>query len=482
MNDVRLQNYIDGVLQPPLSGEYMEGFQPATGHVYSNVPASSGDDVNAAVAAAAKAAPGWAATPAGERSRILRAISEGILAQLTELAEAESRDSGKPVSLAMEVDIPRAAANFGFFADAITQFSSESYFSEEVGLSYTLRQPIGVVACISPWNLPLYLFTWKIAPALAAGNAVVAKPSEITPATAYYLSQICIDARLPPGVLNIVHGTGPDVGSAIVDHPTVKAISFTGGTVTGEAISRQAAPKFKKLSLELGGKNPVMIFADADFEEMMETTVRSSFRNQGEICLCGSRIYVERPIYEKFKEEFVARTSKLVVGDPTDPDTDLGAIVSQQHLEKILSYVDLARSEGGEVLTGGNQITLGGDLADGWFMEPTVVESLPIDCRTNQEEVFGPFVTIQPFDKEDEVVQLANGTPYGLAAVVWTTDLNRAHRVASTLDSGIVWINCWMARDLRTPFGGNKQSGVGREGGVEALRFFTQTKSVTVSM
>jgi aminomuconate-semialdehyde/2-hydroxymuconate-6-semialdehyde dehydrogenase len=339
-----------------------------------------------------------------------------------------------------------------------------------------------VVGCISPWNLPLYLFTWKIAPALAAGNCVVAKPSEITPMTAYLLSKICIEAGLPKGVLNIVHGLGQKVGDAITVHKDIKAISFTGGTQTGATIAAKAAPMFKKLSLELGGKNPNIIFADCDFEKALNTTVMSSFANQGQICLCGSRIFIERPLYEKFKTAFVERVKQLKVSFPDDPQANLGAVVSESHMNKVLSYVELARQEGGTVLCGGHRFNLEGEHQNGYYIAPTVIEGLSHSCRTNQEEIFGPVVTIMPFDSEEEVLMMANSVEYGLAATVWTENLTRAHRVAHILESGIVWINCWLLRDLRTPFGGVKSSGVGREGGFEALRFFTEAKNVCVKL
>jgi aminomuconate-semialdehyde/2-hydroxymuconate-6-semialdehyde dehydrogenase len=340
---------------------------------------------------------------------------------------------------------------------------------------------LGVVGCISPWNLPLYLFTWKIAPALAAGNTVVAKPSEVTPQTAYLLTKLCQEAGMPAGVLNIIHGLGGEVGQAIVEHPGIKAISFTGGTATGRSIAATAAPLFKKLSLELGGKNPNIIFADADFEEALKTSVRSSFANQGQICLCGSRIFIERPLYERFRDAFVARVKALTVGPPHLETSKIGALVSLPHLEKVMSYIHLAQEEGGTVLAGGRRVFPEG-FSEGYYLEPTVIEGLAFNCRTNQEEIFGPVVTLQPFDTEEEVLMMANSTPYGLAATVWTTHLQRAHRVAEQLDSGIVWINCWLLRDLRTPFGGMKQSGVGREGGFEALHFFTEAKNVCVKL
>jgi aminomuconate-semialdehyde/2-hydroxymuconate-6-semialdehyde dehydrogenase len=407
-------------------------------------------------------------------------ISKGIEARIAEFVAAESRDNGKPVSLAAHVDIPRAVSNFHFFATAIEHFASESHNMVGEGINYTLRKPIGIVGCISPWNLPLYLFSWKIAPALAAGNCVIAKPSEVTPYTAYLLGQVCKDAGMPDGVLNILHGLGGSVGDAMVKHPKIKAISFTGGTKTGEYIARTAAPMFKKLSLELGGKNPNIIFADCDFDEMLSTTLRSSFANQGQICLCGSRIFVERPIYEKFKTAFVEKVSKTVVSFPQDPAARMGALVSKPHMEKVLSYVELAKEEGGTVLTGGERVILDAPYHEGYYVRPTVIEGLAYDCRTNQEEIFGPVVTIMPFDTEDEVLMMANSTEYGLAATLWTSDLKRAHRMADQIESGIVWVNAWLVRDLRTPFGGVKSSGVGREGGWEALRFFTEPKNVFI--
>jgi aminomuconate-semialdehyde/2-hydroxymuconate-6-semialdehyde dehydrogenase len=407
-------------------------------------------------------------------------VSKGIEARMEEFVAAESRDNGKPVSLAAHVDIPRAVSNFHFFATAIEHYASESHNMIGEGINYTLRKPIGIVGCISPWNLPLYLFSWKIAPALAAGNCVVAKPSEITPYTAYLLGQVCKDAGMPDGVLNILHGLGGSVGDAIVKHPKIKAISFTGGTKTGEYIARTAAPMFKKLSLELGGKNPNIIFADCDFDEMLSTTMRSSFANQGQICLCGSRIFIERSIYDKFKTAFVDKVSKTVVSFPQDPAARMGALVSKPHMEKVLSYVELAKQEGGTVLTGGERVILDAPYNEGFYVRPTVIDGLAYDCRTNQEEIFGPVVTITPSDTEDEVLMMANSTEYGLSATLWTSDLKRAHRMADQIQSGIVWVNAWLVRDLRTPFGGVKSSGVGREGGWEALRFFTEPKNVFI--
>jgi aminomuconate-semialdehyde/2-hydroxymuconate-6-semialdehyde dehydrogenase len=477
---LKIENYIGGEFVEPASGEYLDNFDPSTGQVYSQAPDSDDRDVHLAVEAAKVGFPAWSATPPETRFEVLMRLVSLIERDLEVLAQAESVDNGKPVTLARTVDIPRAVANFRFYATAAMHTANESHDTTGQAINYTLRQPIGVVGCISPWNLPLYLFTWKIAPAIAAGCAVVAKPSEVTPMTAFLLSNLCLEAGLPPGVLNIVHGVGPKVGAAIVAHKDVKAISFTGGTKTGEEIARVAAPMFKKLSLELGGKNPNIIFADCDYEQMLATTVRSSFSNQGEICLCGSRIFVERPMYEQFKSDFVSRVTALKVGDPLDDTTDVGAIVSKPHFDKIISYIDLAQKEGGMILAGGKQVHLDGRCADGWFIEPTIIEGLSHDCRTNQEEIFGPVVTIMPFDTEAEVLGYANSVRYGLSATVWTENLSRAHRVAAKLESGIVWINCWLLRDLRTPFGGVKDSGMGREGGFEALRFFTEEKNVCI--
>ncbi|MCB0774214.1 MAG: aldehyde dehydrogenase [Flavobacteriales bacterium] len=473
-------NYINGRLRPARSGAWLDDHAPAEGRVFARIADSGPEDVEDAVQAAQEALPHWIALGRLGRHDALMRVAALVERDLEEFARAESRDNGKPVGLAREVDIPRAIANLRFFATAILHQASDAHVTDDQALNWTDHEPVGVVGCISPWNLPLYLFTWKVAPALAAGCTVVGKPSEITPLTTHLLAQRCIEAGFPPGVLNIVQGTGPKVGASITAHPAIKAISFTGGTATGARIAATAAPMFKKLSLELGGKNPVLVFADCDFDEMVRETVRSSFSNQGQICLCGSRILVERPLYARFRDAFVERVKALRVGDPADPATDIGAVVSAAHLEKVLGHIALAKQEGGQVLCGGDQVRLGGELAAGWYVAPTVIEGLGLECRTNQEEIFGPVVTIQPFDTEEEAVQMANGTRYGLASVVWTTNGPRMHRVARRLHSGIVWVNCWMLRDLRTPFGGMKQSGVGREGGMEALRFFTEARNVCI--
>ncbi len=476
----QLKNYINGELVEPVSKKYLDNYEPATGEVYSFIPDSDERDVQSAFDSAKNAFETWSKTSLENRMLILMKVADGIEKRMDEFVAAESKDNGKPQKLARAVDIPRAVSNFRFYASATQHFASESHHMPGVGINYTLRHPIGVVGCISPWNLPLYLFSWKIAPALATGNCVVAKPSEITPYTAYLLSQVCIEAGLPKGVLNIVHGLGNKVGQAIVEHENIKAISFTGGTETGKRIASIAAPMFKKLSLELGGKNPTIVFADCDFEETVKQVVTASFSNQGEICLCGSRIFIEKSIYEKFKAAFVARVKTLKVGDPNEESYVIGAIVSLQHKQKILSYIKLAQEEGGEILCGGSELKLAGRCANGYFIEPTVIEGLDYKCRTNQEEIFGPVVTLTLFENEEEVLIMANSVKYGLSATIWTNDLKRAHRVAEKVEAGIVWINSWLVRDLRTPFGGVKASGVGREGGWEAMRFFTEPKNVFI--
>ncbi len=475
-----INNFINGQYLAASSIATFQNIEPAIGQPYSTIPDSDATDVALAVAAAQDAFPSWSEAPLEQRAAIMNKMADLIEARLEEFAQAESRDSGKPISTARTVDIPRAISNLRFFASAATQFASESHYSPQQGINYTLRQPIGVVGCISPWNLPLYLFTWKIAPALASGNCVVAKPSEITPYTAFLLGEICQQAGLPSGVLNILHGYGYKVGQAIVEHPHIKAISFTGGTETGKRIATTVAPLFKKTSLELGGKNPTIIFDDCDFDHTVSEAVRAAFSNTGQICLCGSRIFVQQGLYDKFKEAFVAKVKQLRTGDPLDTATQVGAITSQSHQQKILSYIALAKEECGTILCGGDTIDIPGRCSSGYFIQPTVIEGLPVICRTQQEEIFGPVVTLTSFDTETEVLAMANDTPYGLAANLWTADISRAHRMAQQLHFGIVWVNAWMMRDLRTPFGGVKNSGVGREGGFEAMRFFTEAKNVFI--
>ena len=479
---LKIQNFINGELIQPNSGDYFDNSSPVTGKVYSQIPDSEGTDIDSAVASAKEAFKTWSKLPNKERYDHIMRLADEIEAHFDEMVEAESKDNGKPEWLARAVDIPRASENFRFFATASLHFDSEIHEMDGKALNYTLRQPVGVVGCISPWNLPLYLLTWKIAPALAAGNTVVAKPSEVTPMTAFLFSKICKKINFPKGVLNIVHGFGHKVGDALSKHPDVPIISFTGGTATGEKIAAVAAPMFKKLSLELGGKNPNIVFEDADFDKSVDMAVKAAFSNQGQICLCGSRLFVQDSIYEKFRDSFVEKTKSLKVGNPKDDDSNLGAVVSKQHMEKILDCIELAKSEGGRILTGGNRLILDGNLSEGYYIEPTIIEGLSHSCRTNQEEIFGPVVSIIPFANESEVIEMANSTKYGLSASIFTKDVSKAHRVAAAIDSGIVWVNTWMLRDLRIPFGGMKSSGVGREGGFKSLEFFTEPKNVCIKI
>ena len=476
---MQVLNFVDGAFQN--TPQVLENVTPGTGQVFGTIPRSGSAEVEQVMAAAKRTFPSWSKTPVAERAACLERLADAVRDHADMLAKEEARDNGKPLSVAAQVDIPRAEKNLRFYASGIQHYASESHAMEGEAINYTLRKPLGVVACISPWNLPLYLFTWKVAPALAAGNCVVAKPSELTPVTAYLLSTWVKEAGFPDGVFNVLHGLGPEVGEAMVTHPDIAAVSFTGGTTTGARIAGHVAPKFKKMSLELGGKNPAIIFEDADFEDALRTTLRSSFANQGQICLCGSRILIQRPIYDKFKEALVAKAAKMLAGDPLDPSTKLGAVVSEAHMEKILSYITLATEEGGQVLCGGHRLHPEG-VEGGFYVAPTVIEGLGPACRTNQEEIFGPVVTLQPFDTEEEALALANDTAYGLAATLWTTDLKRAHRVAAGIDSGIVWVNTWLLRDLRTPFGGVKASGLGREGGFDALAFFTEPQNICIKL
>ena len=478
---ITIKNYINGTYYESSNNEWLEAIDPSTGVVYGKLPNSTDKDVEEAYKAANNAFASWSKTSVEQRSEILYKIADLIVSKLDTLAVAESMDNGKPLSLAKKVDIPRAALNFRFFSQAITQFYSESHEQiSQKNINFTLRQPIGVVGCISPWNLPLYLFTWKIAPALAAGNCVVAKPSEVTPYTAFLLAEICTKAGLPKGVLNIVHGMGTTTGQAIVEHPNIKAISFTGGTKTGAHIAKTAAPLFKKLSLELGGKNPNIIFADCDYKKMLSTTVKSSFANQGQICLCGSRIFVEASIYEQFKNDFIEKVKQLKVGLPSEKNTDIGALVSKPHLDKVLSYIEQVKQENATVLYGGERVSVENGK-NGYYMQPTVIEVSSNDCVLNQEEIFGTVVTLMPFKGDTEALKLANNVKYGLSATVWTNNLKRSLYFSEQLQTGIVWINTWLQRDLRTPFGGAKSSGVGREGGFEVLRFFTEAKNVCIN-
>ena len=479
---LQIKNFIDGKFVEPKSGKYLDNVEPATGKPYSQVADSGKEDVDLAVAAAEKAFPDWSKKPAAERSKILLQIADLIERDLENFARAESIDTGKPITLARTLDIPRAVSNFRFFATAILHTENEAHVTDGVAFNYTLRQPRGIAGLISPWNLPLYLLSWKIAPAIAVGNTAIAKPSELTPMTAYLLCEVCQEAGFPPGVLNVVHGTGPDVGAAITAHPKITTISFTGGTVTGKKVAEACAPLFKKVSLELGGKNPNIIFADADLDAAIDGSVRSSFANQGQICLCGSRVFVEKAIYQEFTKRFIDRASHLKQGDPLDEKTEQGAIVNKAQLDKIKFYVNLAKKEGGVTALGGKASESPNERTrNGYFFPPTVIVDLPVACRTNREEIFGPVVTITPFEREDEVIRYANDVDYGLSSSVWTQNLSRAHRVAEQIHTGTVWVNCWLVRDLRVPFGGMKASGVGRKGGTEALHFFTEPKNICIA-
>lgn len=472
----RFAHFIDGQTREPASGSWLEVYDPARGEAWAEVAAGDARDVDDAVNAARAAFPAWAALRNSERSRHLERLADALEARIGDFAHAEARNGGKPYALARGAEIPRAVSNLRFFAHAGTQFASESHHGE-AGLNYTLRQPLGVVGTISPWNLPLYLFTWKIAPALAAGNTVVAKPSEVTPATATMLAELAHEAGMPPGVLNVVHGGGVEAGEAIVQHDAVRAVSFTGSTAVGRRIAGIAGPLLKKVSLELGGKNPTLVFADSDWKQHLDLIVRSAFQNSGQICLCGSRILVERPIYGEFRDALVERTLALRPGDPMDSDANLGPLVSQVHFDKVTAAIANARDEGARVLCGGQALD-----RPGWFIAPTIIDGLGPHCATNTLEIFGPVATLQPFDGDDQALELANAGEYGLSASVWTRDLNRAHRFGAELRAGIVWINTWLMRDLRTPFGGTGQSGMGREGGLEAMRFFTEPRNVCIAV
>jgi aminomuconate-semialdehyde/2-hydroxymuconate-6-semialdehyde dehydrogenase len=479
---MNVQNLIGGERLPAQSGATLTTVAPATGHTLAHIPDSDTADVDAAVGAARAALDGsWGRSSVAERADLCDAIAGELERRLDEFAELESQDTGKPVSLARSVDIPRAISNFRFFAGAVRHDATGMHEMEDA-INYTLRRPLGVVGLITPWNLPLYLLSWKTAPALATGNAVVAKPSEVTPLTAHALGEVITNLGAPAGAFNLVHGHGHKAGQALVAHPRVDGISFTGGTATGARVGATASQTFKKVSLELGGKNSTLVFADCNLEEAVAGATRAAFANQGQVCLCGSRILVERPLYDRFLHDLVQRVSQMQVGDPADGNVDMGSLVSSAHRDKVEAYIALARDEGGVITTGGSRPDLPSPFSDGAFLRPTVISGLSPDSRTSTEEIFGPVVTIHAFDTESEAIQMANGVRYGLAASVWTHDLGRAHRVASALETGMVWVNTWLKRDLRVPFGGVKASGVGREGGKYSLSFYTQDKNVCIQL
>jgi aminomuconate-semialdehyde/2-hydroxymuconate-6-semialdehyde dehydrogenase len=477
---LKLKNLINNELTDPLSNQWIDNYNPSTGEVVSLVPNSGASDVDQAVEAAKNAFPRWSQTPVDERVRLMMKLADLIERDKEALAKAESLDQGKPLWLARTVDIPRGSANLRFFAHAVMNHKSVAFTDTPGVVEYINRPAIGPCALISPWNLPLYILTWKIAPCIATGNTAVCKPSELTPMTAYMLSELIVEAGFPPGVINIVHGLGGQTGESLINHPDIPVISFTGGTKTGAHIAQQVAPQFKKLSLELGGKNPNIVFADANIKKALSTSLRSSFLNQGEICLCGSRLFVERSVYQEFVDQFVHETDKLVAGDPLQKNTFVGALVSQGHLEKVKSYVELAREEGGRVLTQGAVTGLPDSMSRGYFMRPTVITGLSAQCRVQQEEIFGPVVTITPFDTEEEVIAMANSVPYGLSASLWTQSSDRSHRLSAQIKAGTVWVNSWMYRNLRAPLGGMKSSGLGREGGDYSLNFFTETQNISI--
>jgi aminomuconate-semialdehyde/2-hydroxymuconate-6-semialdehyde dehydrogenase len=477
----KLGNYIGGHECAPRTGRYLENFDPSTGEVYSLVPDSGAEDVNEAVAAAKQIFPWWAKRTPEQRSQVMLSIANRLEQAADDLARAESRDQGKTLHLAREIEIPRAIQNFRYFGTKILH-TKEMARPTAAALHYTHRQPVGVAGLISPWNLPLYLLTWKIAPAIAAGNTVVCKPSELTPYTAYLLGELLNEAGLPHGVVNIVFGRGAEAGAALTSHPDVPLLSFTGGTATGRRVMEAAIPRIKKTSLELGGKNSALVFADCDLSEAVLGSVRAAFQNQGEICLCNSRILVEESIFEKFVEKFARMAGFYTVGDPEAKETQMGPLVSKEHREKVMGYIKLAVEEGGEVVAGGKIPKLPASLSAGYFLEPTVITGLKPSSRVMQEEIFGPVVSIVPFRSEAEAIEIANGVEYGLSASVFTSQVDRAHRVAQSLDVGTVWVNSWMVRDLAMPFGGVKHSGLGREGGDHSLEFFTDVKTISVKL
>ena len=475
----KIQNYINGEFQPSADGRTIDDINPATGEAIGTIPASTSADVQHAVEAATAVRTEWAALSIGERSNWLDKIADSLESKSEKIASLESLDTGKPISLARAVDATRSVTNFRFFAKFAKEYTQEKFEMEDA-VNHVILKPVGIAGLITPWNLPLYLLSWKIAPAIVMGNTVVAKPSELTPLTANLLAEVLDEVGLPAGVVNIVHGSGPEAGQAIVEHPDISLISFTGGTETGRKVAGTAAPMFKKLSLELGGKNASIVLDDADLESTIPGVARAGFLNQGQICLCGSRIFVARSIWDEFVSKFVDYVKNMKVGDPLSDDSDLGALVSSAHRDKVESYIHLAQREGGKILCGGGSPKLKSPFDKGAFLEPTVISDIDYLSRTATEEIFGPVVTIHPFETDEEAIKMANCTDYGLAGSVWTGDSERGTKVAEKIETGMVWVNTWLHRDLRVPFGGVKDSGMGREGGRWSLGFFSEAVNICV--
>jgi len=474
-------NFIHGRFVNAVDEDTLQNVNPATGEMIGTIARSKKDDVEMAAQAATRARKDWAALSMLERADWLDRMADGLEQRKEEIAQLESRDTGKPLALARRVDAQRSIDNFRFFADFARQQEPE-VFEMSDATNIVHRNPIGVVGLITPWNLPLYLLSWKVAPALLMGNTIVAKPSEMTPLTAALMCEVASEIGLPSGVLNVVHGYGPEVGQAILEHASIGAISFTGGTATGRHVAATAAPMFKKLSLELGGKNATIVLDDADLDAAVNGAVRAGFTNGGQVCLCGSRILVHHSIAEEFTRRLVESVDAMVCGHPEDPSTQIGALISLEHLQKVESYIELGVEEGGTILTGGTREMTGPvtSLDSGAFLRPTIIDGLDHTSRTSTEEIFGPVVTIHRFDSDEQAIEMANSTEYGLAGSVWSTNIDRAHSLAQQIETGIIWVNTWLHRDLRTPFGGVKNSGVGREGGNWSLGFFSEPLNVCI--
>lgn len=477
---MQIYNYINGEFILPTSGNMLDDINPATGQIIAQIPDSNNDDVAKATMAAKRALPDWRGLSKDERINWLNKIAQALEDRTEDIAKTESMDTGKPIGLARRVDAARSISNFRFFAQHALQ-QTENKFTMADATNYVIRKPVGVVGLITPWNLPLYLLSWKVAPALVMGNTIVAKPSEMTPLTANLLAQTLDEIKFPKGVVNIVHGLGPRAGQAILEHPDITAISFTGGTETGKIVARTAGPMFKKLSLELGGKNATIILDDADLDVAAKGAAKAAFTNSGQVCLCGSRVLIDTKIYDAFVPKFIAAVAAMKVGNPDDESTDIGSVISQQHMEKVLSYIELAKQEGGRIAYGGQRIIPEQPrLCNGSFISPTIVENLSISSRCATEEIFGPVVTLHRFDSDVQAIEMTNSTQYGLAGSIWTTNTSRGKEFAKQVDSGILWVNTWLHRDLRTPFGGVKNSGVGREGGDWSLNFFSELSNICV--